>query len=239
MELHAFRYPNLHSAILGEIFSIRFQPHQVVSETVHSGSVCRGLNFVTLQRTSRAPCNSRDEWISIMKRFNDFFNDLILKLTGSGNHEEIFTSPSGGYVRCVYGRRAFLYNYRVYVQWGPAGLFEKGRWKRKTDLWQSHIHLSTGKKILVLLPKGHGSALKYPLWSFYKQRHRPVNTISYRYIPSADSNFHDRALELRQYKNDSTESKSMLILKLPRFSPHRVAEWRSAPISKQTYLLTP
>ena len=30
MELHAFRYPNLHSAILGEIFSIRFQPHQAV-----------------------------------------------------------------------------------------------------------------------------------------------------------------------------------------------------------------
>ena len=31
MELHAFRYPNLHSAILGEIFSIRFQPHQAVA----------------------------------------------------------------------------------------------------------------------------------------------------------------------------------------------------------------
>ena len=30
MELHTFRYPNLLSAILGEIFSIRFQPHQAM-----------------------------------------------------------------------------------------------------------------------------------------------------------------------------------------------------------------
>ena len=30
MELHTFRYPNLLSAILGEFFSIRFQPHQAV-----------------------------------------------------------------------------------------------------------------------------------------------------------------------------------------------------------------
>ena len=28
--IYAFRYPNLHFAILGEIFSIRFQPHQAV-----------------------------------------------------------------------------------------------------------------------------------------------------------------------------------------------------------------
>ena len=31
MELHTFRYPNLHSAFPGEIFSIRLQPHQEVS----------------------------------------------------------------------------------------------------------------------------------------------------------------------------------------------------------------
>ena len=46
-------------------------------------------------------------------------------------------------------------------------------------------------------------------------------------------------LEQRQYKNDSTEFRCMLILKLPLFSPHHLAERKSAPISKQTFISTP
>ena len=41
-------------------------------------------------------------------------------------------------------------------------------------------------------------------------------------------------LELRHYKNDSIESKCMLALKLLRFFPHRIGDWKSVPISKQT-----
>ena len=46
-------------------------------------------------------------------------------------------------------------------------------------------------------------------------------------------------LEQRLYKNDSTESRCMLILKSPPFFPHRIAEWKSAAISKQTFIWTP
>ena len=46
-------------------------------------------------------------------------------------------------------------------------------------------------------------------------------------------------LEQKQHKNESTESKCMLIWKLPPFFPHRIAEWKSVPISKQTFIWTP
>ena len=46
-------------------------------------------------------------------------------------------------------------------------------------------------------------------------------------------------LEQRQYKNDSTELRCMLILKLPPFFPHRIAEWKSAANSKQTVIWSP
>ena len=46
-------------------------------------------------------------------------------------------------------------------------------------------------------------------------------------------------LEQGQYKNDSTEFKCMLILKLPPLSPHRIAEWKRAAISKQTFFWSP
>ena len=46
-------------------------------------------------------------------------------------------------------------------------------------------------------------------------------------------------LELRQFKNDSMESKCMLVLKMPHFFPHCTCKWKSAAISKQTYWLTP
>ena len=51
--------------------------------------------------------------------------------------------------------------------------------------------------------------------------------------------FHQRnKLDQTKYKNDSTESRCMLILKLPPFSPHCIAEWKSTPISKQTFIWT-
>ena len=43
-------------------------------------------------------------------------------------------------------------------------------------------------------------------------------------------------LELRQSKSHSTESRSMFVLKLPRFFPHSISEWKSLPISKQKYI---
>ena len=46
-------------------------------------------------------------------------------------------------------------------------------------------------------------------------------------------------LEQRQYKNDSTEFRCMLILNLPTCFPHRIAEWKSAPNSKQTFIWSP
>ena len=46
-------------------------------------------------------------------------------------------------------------------------------------------------------------------------------------------------LEQRQYKNDSKESRWMLILKLPPFSAHRLAQWKRAAISQQTFIRTP
>ena len=41
-------------------------------------------------------------------------------------------------------------------------------------------------------------------------------------------------LELRQYKNGFVSVKSLMVLKLPRFFPCRVGEWKKAAISKQT-----
>ena len=46
-------------------------------------------------------------------------------------------------------------------------------------------------------------------------------------------------LEQRQYKNDSTEFRCMLILNLPPCFLHRIAEWKSAPNSKQTFIWSP
>ena len=48
-----------------------------------------------------------------------------------------------------------------------------------------------------------------------------------------------RVLEQRQYKNDSAEFRCMLILNLPPCFPHRIAEWKSAPNSKQTFIWSP
>ena len=39
--VHTFSYPNLHSTILGEIFSIRFQPHQAVTALLSLTVLCR------------------------------------------------------------------------------------------------------------------------------------------------------------------------------------------------------
>ena len=44
------------------------------------------------------------------------------------------------------------------------------------------------------------------------------------------------AIELRQYKNDSMESLSMFVLKLPRFLTRLYGEEKSAAISNQTYI---
>ena len=46
-------------------------------------------------------------------------------------------------------------------------------------------------------------------------------------------------LEQRQYKNYSTEFRCVLILNLPPCFPHRIAEWKSAPNSKQTFIWSP
>ena len=63
--------------------------------------------------------------------------------------------------------------------------------------------------------------------------------LDFSYFPvvryDTDKNF----LKQRQYKNDSTESRCMLILKLPPFFPHRIAEGKRAAISKQTIIWTP
>ena len=48
-----------------------------------------------------------------------------------------------------------------------------------------------------------------------------------------------KELEQRQDKNDSTESRCLFILKLPRFFPRSIAEWKSAVISKQIFIWTP
>ena len=45
-------------------------------------------------------------------------------------------------------------------------------------------------------------------------------------------------LELRQYKNDSIQSKKLPILKLPGFFPRRVGEWKSAANSNLKAFLT-
>ena len=58
-------------------------------------------------------------------------------------------------------------------------------------------------------------------------------------VISATMKRHIENLEQRQYKNDSTESRCMLLLKLPPFFPLRLAEWTSAAISKQTFVWTP
>ena len=50
---------------------------------------------------------------------------------------------------------------------------------------------------------------------------------------------HFDLLEQRQYKNDSTEFRCMLILNLPPCFPHRIAEWKSAPNSKQAFIWSP
>ena len=42
---------------------------------------------------------------------------------------------------------------------------------------------------------------------------------------SADQNW--GLVELRQYENDLTEPNYRLVLKLPRFSPHRIGEWKA------------
>ena len=46
------------------------------------------------------------------------------------------------------------------------------------------------------------------------------------------------SLELRHYKNDSIQSKTLPILKLPCFFSGRVAEWKSAAHSKLATFLT-
>ena len=46
-------------------------------------------------------------------------------------------------------------------------------------------------------------------------------------------------LEQRQYMNNSTEFRCMLILKLPPFFPHRIAEWKRAAILKETFIWFP
>ena len=46
-------------------------------------------------------------------------------------------------------------------------------------------------------------------------------------------------LEQRWYKNESTETRWMFVLNLPPCFPHRIAEWNSAPNSKQTFIWSP
>ena len=43
-------------------------------------------------------------------------------------------------------------------------------------------------------------------------------------------------LELRQYNNDSTEAKNWPVLKLPRFFPHHIGEWKAGQFQNKPIL---
>ena len=56
-------------------------------------------------------------------------------IIGGRNHEEIFPSAPGGYVRRVHGAGALLHHHRVHVQRRPLGLPQEGAGRRG----QAHV----------------------------------------------------------------------------------------------------
>ena len=95
--------------------------------------------------------------------------------------------------------------------------------QKQTQRWILDILQSISRNKHAIVKKHCWSDRLFPLWYLFI-----LTVFIYASV----------VLEQRQYKNDSTESRCMLILKLPPFFPHHIGEWKRAAISKQTFIWT-